>query len=603
MKTIRRMTVPTLFCALAMLGFARVQAEATIISEKMSVIHGATHMRIERHLTVGQQTVRQTYHTLSADHGFSIISGDDYTATGYRPATVLRHAERAEERHPDYVVVGGINADFFESYGVPQEAYINNGDILSQGIGYAGRSVVGFKDDGTFVHGKPVFDGYEVIVRDAAGKERIRLPLTDINTPYVQSPIAIYAYFDTYRADLPPGISKTVISLNDHKGALPKIFGKGEVIETGKTTRMTVADDTFVIVSDNIYLKNLVEKDDILVVQPKMVGDFEGVRWAVGAYGQLVSDGKALTSIGGIAPRDRHPRSALGVRADGSVFFLTMDGRQSGYSEGATLYEIADLMIEYGAETAYNFDGGGSTTLVLRDEETGFSVANRPSDGAPRLVTNSLLIAIKTGSTDLTPYPIPDYSTPHPKVEGLSVNGNRLSWNAVTHASSYTVEIGDETFDTRMNSITLDTRIEEAGTYPIRVRAKGDGMFYGDSPFSDILTYVYAGPAARSDPTDFEIDQGILTWDRDDPSDEYLVVVDGRTYTLLLNRFNLDTLSLDPGTHEIRVRALGDGYLTHDSGESVYSYRVYTKMEENVRETMPLILELLFLNAKKTPIN
>jgi hypothetical protein len=603
MKTIRRMTIPTLFCALAMLGFARVQAETTILSEETSTIHGATHTRVQRHLTVGQQTVLQTYHTLSADHGFTMISGDDYTATGYRPATVLQHAKRAEERHSDYVVVGGINADFFESYGVPQEAYINNGDILSQGIGYAGRSVVGFKNDGTFVHGKPVFDGYEVIVRDANGKERIRLPLTDINTPYVASPIAIYAYFDTYRADLPPGVAKTVVSLTDHKGALPKIFGKGEVIETGKTTRMTVSDDTLVLVSDNIYLKNLVEEDDIMVVQPKMVGDFAGVRWAVGAYGQLVSDGKALSSIGGIAPRDRHPRSALGVRADGSVFFITVDGRQNGYSQGATLYEVADLMVEYGAQIAYNFDGGGSTTMVLRDEENGLYVANRPSDGSPRLVTNSLFIAIKTGSTDLTPYPIPDYSTPHPKVEGLSVHGNRLSWNAVTHASSYTVEIGDETFDTRMHSVTLDTHIEEAGTYPIRVRAKGDGMFFGDSPFSDILNYVYAGPTALPDPTDFTFEQGILTWDWDNPSDAYLLVVDDKTYTLSLNRFNLATLSLDPGIHEIRVRTLGDEYLTHDSHESIYTYRVYSDMEGNIKETMSLILELLFLNSKKTPTN
>jgi hypothetical protein len=78
-----------------------------------------------------------------------------------------------------------------------------------------------------------------------------------------------------------------------------------------------------------------------------------------------------------------HPRSAVGVTKDGRYLVLvTIDGRQSGYSDGATLAEVADWLTRFGAHDGINLDGGGSTTLVA--ESGGRAVGlNRPS-GAVR---------------------------------------------------------------------------------------------------------------------------------------------------------------------------------------------------------------------------
>ncbi len=69
------------------------------------------------------------------------------------------------------------------------------------------------------------------------------------------------------------------------------------------------------------------------------------------------------------------PRTAIGQRKDGTVLFLVIDGRQPGYSVGATLRDIQDILFEKGAYIAANLDGGSSTTLYLNGK-----VVNKPAD-------------------------------------------------------------------------------------------------------------------------------------------------------------------------------------------------------------------------------
>jgi hypothetical protein len=574
----------------------------TIISKETNEIMGATHERVQRELNVSGVNVLQTYHYLGADFqtaDFRVITGDDYTSTGYRPATTIKHAENSQQVYDYDLIIGGVNADFFESYGTPQEAYIENGQVISSGIGYANREVIGFKENGDVVFGKPVFEGYEVVVRDPNGRERIRLPLENVNTPYVSSSIDIYAYFDTYNSTLPEGVYKYIAQVSETKGALPKLFGRGVVTDIKFSNAMTVSDGTIVLVSKNTYLQNIVELGDTMIVQRKMIGDFAGVNWAVGAYGKLVSNGEKVTNIIGIDPTLRHPRTAVGVKNDGSVFFIAMDGRQTGYSQGATLYEMADLMLSYGAVTAYNFDGGGSTTMALRQSNDTFSVVNEPSDGSPRLVTNSLFLAVRTNFDNVTPYPIPDYSIRLSQPTNLSVDKGILTFDKNSDTSTYEVFINNETYTINTNRLDLKTIIDTVGTYNINVVAKGDGIFYKDSFISTTYTYQYDGPQILNTPSNLNVSStGILTWDEVLSADGYLFIVDEKTYTIFINRFNLTTLSLEPGTYNFQVISKGDGYNTTDSLPQIYTYRVYSDEEKAILEQISLILEILYQRNK-----
>jgi hypothetical protein len=111
----------------------------------------------------------------------------------------------------------------------------------------------------------------------------------------------------------------------------------------------------------------------------------------------LVHDGKNLGGTARVAPTARHPRTAAGVSADGATLYLVVvDGRQPEWSIGMTLPELADLMIELGADDALNLDGGGSSAFVFTPTDDSKKTQNRPSDGSFRAVANHLGIRLVT---------------------------------------------------------------------------------------------------------------------------------------------------------------------------------------------------------------
>jgi exopolysaccharide biosynthesis protein len=116
----------------------------------------------------------------------------------------------------------------------------------------------------------------------------------------------------------------------------------------------------------------------------------EPKRWMTGAvsgWPMVVEDCAPVAALPGsahftLAP---HPRTAVGLSRDRRRLLLVVaDGRREGVP-GPTLPELAALMVEMGACTALNLDGGGSSALWLRDR-----IVNRPSDGVERKVSNHL---------------------------------------------------------------------------------------------------------------------------------------------------------------------------------------------------------------------
>ena len=92
---------------------------------------------------------------------------------------------------------------------------------------------------------------------------------------------------------------------------------------------------------------------------------------------------------------DLHPRTAVGVDHDtGQVLMLVVDGR-SKTSSGYTMLELANLMIDLGADEALNLDGGGSSTMVATPPGGVSTVLNTPSDKAERRVANALQVTYR----------------------------------------------------------------------------------------------------------------------------------------------------------------------------------------------------------------
>lgn len=112
----------------------------------------------------------------------------------------------------------------------------------------------------------------------------------------------------------------------------------------------------------------------------------------------LVQDKKPVNDLD-----DAHtaPRTAVGLDGPGTrLIIIVVDGRQPFYSEGATIQELAELMIYYGGDNAILLDGGGSSTMVIQDPKTGeYRVMNSPIDnyipGRERPVGNHLGFFVK----------------------------------------------------------------------------------------------------------------------------------------------------------------------------------------------------------------
>ena len=87
----------------------------------------------------------------------------------------------------------------------------------------------------------------------------------------------------------------------------------------------------------------------------------------------------------------RHPRTNIGVTADGKVLMVVVDGRRTA-SHGMTLAEMGQLMRSLGAVDAINLDGGGSSVIVRHVRGKGLTVANKPSDGKQRPASQAFAV-------------------------------------------------------------------------------------------------------------------------------------------------------------------------------------------------------------------
>lgn len=117
---------------------------------------------------------------------------------------------------------------------------------------------------------------------------------------------------------------------------------------------------------------------------------------AVGGGPQLVHDGAPFADPNAPSPEEqnhRFPLAGAGVRADGTLLLVVVDGRRPEESIGLTRPQFGALFQGLGARDATAFDSGGSATLVARVlGDRAASVLNVPSDGVERPVADGLFV-------------------------------------------------------------------------------------------------------------------------------------------------------------------------------------------------------------------
>lgn len=354
---------------------------------------------------VGQQTEHYVAYTPNNDVVPILANG--YSIYGKR---TIKQANDLLNGDGIYTAAG-INADFFSfQTGVPMSNVIINGRVLSKDS--ADLPAIGFRDDGTaFMGNLPI----ETVMETDCGSAVIEC----INK--YRQPYALYLFTDEFSDEThSPGnginivfgnvkggftldgtVIATVESISEDDGSV--------AIPQGKLV-LSVAADAAQEIKDRLNVLHI--GDTVRFTTRNLSGDS---RWNEAAYALGGLGGKLITN-GALDYSDESaaPRTAIGIKDDGTVIFYTIDGRQTGYSYGVRKETLARRLLEIGCVEAINLDGGGSTVLGgVLPGTTDFRILNSPSDSGLRSCANFFFLK-KNNAPSGIPYKlnISDWGTP-----------------------------------------------------------------------------------------------------------------------------------------------------------------------------------------------
>lgn len=172
-------------------------------------------------------------------------------------------------------------------------------------------------------------------------------------------------------------------AVSEPKGVRGLMITDGNVVAPPSSKAAARGVDTTLLVTRN-------NKARIERVTPRTEIDTDDFYTAITGVG-LVANGRVVTSLPKYPANAANPRTAVGLSSNNRFLYLvTIDGRSPGYSMGTTLKETAEVMRDLGAANAVNFDGGGSTTMVMQNAAGKIAVVNRPSGKRERYDANAL---------------------------------------------------------------------------------------------------------------------------------------------------------------------------------------------------------------------
>ena len=286
-------------------------------------------------------------------------------------------------------VLGGVNGGFYTvATGEPVGLAVAGGALLHDD---EGLTAIGFCTDGSVVYGSPALS---MTLR--SGDETWTVAGWNRNAP---------GGFSAWTA-----AGGETVALPEHSMcvllAAPELPGmSGEAQLT--VERIWESDGDAVTVPEETLLLTTMPKDEEtawplppeiaegteLTLEIACAEGWEDVASAVGILYPLLEAGEEAEKLTASAA----PRTAIGLKEDGTLVLYAIDGRQSGYSVGAGLTLVARRMKELGCVTAGALDGGGSTQLAaFLPGEAALRTMNHPSESPPRKVANYIFLAAAT---------------------------------------------------------------------------------------------------------------------------------------------------------------------------------------------------------------
>ena len=360
----------------------------------------------------GVQYIQENYQSSSTTEVVNMLSVDlnnSYTSLEIgipNPINSLKTTSAISKLYnaEGHRVVGATNASYFLGNGYPANLLVNNNVIVNYGIlgdntDSPTQQPVAF---GMTKSGEAIADYYSTDLSFTVAGQKFTIDR--VNNERAAGTSVLYTASQASTNTNNWGIEIVVTGASKSTKTLS--FGDSitgtvaSVTEYGQAGNSAIPEDGFVLsVQDKAtaeQIKASIEVGSPIQVDLNIDDKWKDAQFILAAGPLLVKDGKVNISMPESSSfvKTRSDRTAIAVDATGKkVFLVTVDGRQSGYSNGASLTNLASYLISKGAKYAINLDGGGSTTMVVRQPgEEAPILANRPSEGSERRVSATLQV-------------------------------------------------------------------------------------------------------------------------------------------------------------------------------------------------------------------
>lgn len=270
--------------------------------------------------------------------------------------------------------IAGVNASYFKpDCGAPLGTSIVMNKIITGPL-YK-RVTFGITKDKEFKMGKINIHGNILIGKD------IKLNLFNINQP-VFSRKSYSVFTDKW--------GKRTPKTSSHYS---HIVVENDTVSYVKNSSIIVPKGGYALVGPHSILpKHIKVGDKVSYTTNISPDDWNDVEYAVGGGPYLIRNGEIFIDNQKFSRNflwTKAPRTAIGYTKSGNLILVTIDGRRKGFSEGATMYELAIIMYELGCYNAMNLDGGTSTQMVYNGK-----LVSHPAVKGGARVTNALMIII-----------------------------------------------------------------------------------------------------------------------------------------------------------------------------------------------------------------
>ena len=318
--------------------------------------------------------------------------------------------------------------------------------------------------------------------------------------------------------------------------------------------------------------------------------DLSDLQTAVGGDVILVNNGEVVPENGSYGAL-KYSRTAIGIRADGTVLTFVTYGLRAPISCGRTYDQMAQMLKNAGCVSAIALDGGGSSTYCARPEGTDkLVVSNSPADGAERAVSSSLLVvstAVKTGVFDhavLTPNN--EVYTPGSTVQfeakGVDTAGMAMDLPA---GATYAISADSQDLGTVDAQTGLVTIGEKCGTLGVELRLNGetvgsttidvavpDSIYFANEEISLGFTEeTDFGLVVRNKNRDINIKDGDILWSIE----------------------NVKTAAGDAATAEEMGAFNGNSFTSSDGKSLNGTFIAASKWDESVKGSIHVIVGML----------